>query len=204
MKWLIRGFLVVLLPTMLGGCGTALVLGSAAAVGAGSTVVFNDRRAWEVQRADGDLEDRLEHLFESDAQLAGKADIRATSFNQVVLLAGYAPTDSLRALAAKLTAEYPGVRRVHNELKLGEAPDAGDTRNQDIWLATKVIAALLGNYGFDSSLVEVVARQGTVYLMGLLTRDEASHVIEKVRAVDGVQNVVTLFEYVRLVPEGES
>jgi osmotically-inducible protein OsmY len=42
----------------------------------------------------------------------------------------------------------------------------------------------------------VVTTNGTVYLMGLLTHQEADVVTEKARQVGGVQRVVKLFEYI--------
>jgi osmotically-inducible protein OsmY len=41
----------------------------------------------------------------------------------------------------------------------------------------------------------VVAHAGTVYLMGLVTQDEAETATEIVRQTGGVQRVIKLFEY---------
>jgi osmotically-inducible protein OsmY len=50
--------------------------------------------------------------------------------------------------------------------------------------------------GFNGARVKVVTDTGTVYLMGLVTREEANAVTEKARQVSGVQKVVKLFEYI--------
>jgi osmotically-inducible protein OsmY len=46
----------------------------------------------------------------------------------------------------------------------------------------------------------VVTSQGTVYLMGLLTRHEADAVTDVARYVSGVKKVVRLFEYIQPQP----
>jgi len=202
MKWFAYYLGLALLLPALHGCGTALVLGSASLVGVGSTVIFNDRRAWEAQREDGNINTRLENLFLANPQLAdAKANIRVTCYNKIVLLTGQVSTLALRALATRLASEYQGVRQVHNELLITSQNASAEENNQDLWLATKVTTALITHYGFDSSYIDVTTQQGQVYLMGLLTREEAGHVLETVRMVDGVKNVISMFEYVRLVPE---
>jgi osmotically-inducible protein OsmY len=89
------------------------------------------------------------------------------------------------------------VRKVYNEVEIA-APSAMSQRSADTWITTKVKTALLDVEGleiFDSTRVKVVTERGVVYLMGLLTRDEAELVTETVRRVAGVQRVVRLFEY---------
>ena len=60
------------------------------------------------------------------------------------------------------------------------------------------MAALIGLKieGFDPTRVKVLTNQGTVYLMGLVTRQEAAASVEKARFVNGVLKVVKLFEYI--------
>jgi osmotically-inducible protein OsmY len=54
----------------------------------------------------------------------------------------------------------------------------------------------VGIQGFDPLRVKVTSSLGTVYLMGLLTPEEADAVVEKVRYISGVKRVVRLFEYI--------
>jgi osmotically-inducible protein OsmY len=73
------------------------------------------------------------------------------------------------------------------------------TRTSDSLVTAKVKTELLGITdieGFNGTRVKVVTENGTVYLMGLLTRKEADAVTEKARQVGGVQRVVKLFEYI--------
>ena len=73
------------------------------------------------------------------------------------------------------------------------------TRASDSLITAKVKTELLritDLEGFNGTRVKVVTTNGTVYLMGLLTHQEADVVTEKARQVGGVQRVVKLFEYI--------
>ena len=49
--------------------------------------------------------------------------------------------------------------------------------------------------GFDPTRINITTVHRTVYLMGLLTREEAERVVEIARTVSGVEKVVRVFEY---------
>jgi osmotically-inducible protein OsmY len=47
----------------------------------------------------------------------------------------------------------------------------------------------------DGGRIKVVVENGVVYLMGLLTRDEAKAAVSLTQEVFGVQKIVQAFEY---------
>jgi osmotically-inducible protein OsmY len=49
--------------------------------------------------------------------------------------------------------------------------------------------------GNDASRIKVVSSQKTVYLMGLVTREQGDKVAEIVRNIGGVEKVVKIFDY---------
>lgn len=124
-----------------------------------------------------------------------QAHIIVVSYNGVVLLAGQAPSEQLRELAANTVAKIKKVRRVHNELTL-----AGNTsmmaRSNDGWITTKVKSKLLANSEISGSSIKVVTENGVVYLMGLVTREAADKATQVTRETAGVQKVVRIFEYI--------
>ena len=92
---------------------------------------------------------------------------------------------------------YQGVRRVVNEIEVGPRIDVGDTTSDKV-LSTRVktgLADIVGIKGFDPTRVNVTTEAGVVYLMGLVTQEEAERVVEIARATPGVQRVVRVFEY---------
>jgi len=68
----------------------------------------------------------------------------------------------------------------------------------DSYLTSRVKVALfkVKLENFDPTRVKVISSQGTVYLMGLLTQQEANAVTNEVRYISGVKRVVKLFEYI--------
>ena len=137
----------------------------------------------------------LVNLDKADERLA-QAHIVVVSFNGVVLLAGQVNTAEQRLLAADTVAKINKVRRVHNEITV-----AGTTsmvaRSNDSWITTKVKTKLLANPEVEGGRIKVVTENGVVYLMGLVTRDEASRAAELTRQTGGVQKVVRIFEYIQ-------
>jgi len=89
------------------------------------------------------------------------------------------------------------VRRVVNEVEIGSEASFGE-HSRDLALITEIKLKLsnINLSDFDSLRVKVVAERGSVYLMGLLTKEEANAVTEVVRYVSGVRRVVKVFEYI--------
>lgn len=182
---------VLLLIPMLQGCAPAVVGG--AAVGAS---VAHDRRTTGVAVEDQNIEFKALHMKLQDETLRDHTTISATSYNMVVLLTGQAETTELRDRYAGIVSGIASVRRVVNEVTVGPVATLTE-RGNDSYLTAKVKAKLFDVKipNFDPTRVKVVTEQGVVYLMGLLTPQEADAVVEKVRYVRGVKRVVKIFEY---------
>lgn len=183
-------WLFCLLPVIT-GCA-AVVIGGVA-VGA---LALHDRRPLPDLIEDQGIEMAATRAFQKDEELARDSHIRVVSFNGVVLLAGEVPDPEAKAKAERITRQHEGVRRVVNELALRDPTHVG-TRLKDTGLTARVKAAIAGidREGFDATRIKVVSVRGNVYLMGLVTQDEANAVLEKVRYVRGVERVVKVFEY---------
>lgn len=136
----------------------------------------------------------LVNIDKAHEELA-QAHIVVVSFNGVVLLAGQVNTAEQRILAAQTVAKIGKVRSVHNEITV-----AGKTsmvaRSNDSWITTKVKTKLLADDAVEGGRIKVVTENGVVYLMGLVTRDEATRAAEVARKTAGVQKVVRIFEYI--------
>ena len=129
--------------------------------------------------------------------------IKATSFNRVVLLTGEVKTEAMREEAVAMVAAIPNVRRVVNELAIGEPTGLG-RRSRDTLLTGQVKGSLLGAgiEGFDPVRIKVVSVRGIVYLMGLVTPEEADIVAERVAGLQGVRQVVKVFDYTQPAADG--
>jgi osmotically-inducible protein OsmY len=180
--------LLAMLP-LLQACAGAVV---ATGVAAGAVAV--DRRTTGTMIDDQTIEIKARQAFLSDSQISRKAHVSPTSFNGVVLLTGQAPNVELKARAEELVTSIPKVRSVHNELVVA-APSAMITRTSDTWITGKVKSNLLASDFMDATRTKVVTENGTVYLMGLVTRAEGDQAARIAHRIGGVQRVVKVFEY---------
>lgn len=124
-----------------------------------------------------------------------ESPIDVYSFNAVVLLVGQVPTAELRSLAGNTVSDIHSVRQVHNELEI-DAPVSFLTSTHDTWLATKVKTKLYASRDVEGGRVKVIAENGSIYLMGLVSRAEADRITDIVRHTGGVKRVVRVFEYI--------
>ena len=117
------------------------------------------------------------------------------SYNGYVLIAGEVPNQGLKDEASAVVREIEGVRRIYNELVIGPKSTSGTEAN-DAWLTTKIKTALLTDSEVPSLRVKVVTENSVVYLMGLLSTEEANRTAAAAADVDGVTRVVRLFELI--------
>lgn len=120
--------------------------------------------------------------------------ISAISHNGIVLLTGQTATGALKNQAAELAEAVKKVRKVHNEITIGENSSML-ARSNDAWISTKVKSKLSLNSQLDASRIKVVTESGTVYLMGLVSQAEAKTASKIASETSGVQKVVRVFEY---------
>lgn len=123
------------------------------------------------------------------------ANFAIVSYNGYVLLAGQVGTEALKAKATEVVRKVHGVRRIYNELEVA-SPSSAMTRSSDTWITAKVKSWLLGRSDTEGTRVKVVTENGVVYLMGMVTRDEAQRITDTAADISGVQRVVRLFEFV--------
>jgi osmotically-inducible protein OsmY len=177
----------------LSGCVSLLVGGAAA-----TAVVGHDRRTTGTIWEDQAIELKVYDALSKDSLLQGRSHISVTSYNTAVLLTGEVATPELSQRAGDIARQTEKVKYVHNELRVGP-PSTLSSRSADAAITAAVKTALFqvdGIRDFDPTRVKVVTERGEVYLFGLLTPSEAEKVTEVVRRVNGVQKVVTLFEYI--------
>ena len=187
MNKLIQIALLGVALSQLHGCAAVAVGG--VAVGAS---MATDRRTAGAYVGDQEIELRaLNDLGKALPQ--DNVRIAATSFNRQVLLTGQVPDEAARARASGVVKAVPEVRTVFNELSIAGVASASAYAS-DASITSQVKARLWNDNGAPGTKIKVKTESGTVYLMGLLTRAEASAATEVARTTSGVAKVVTLFE----------
>jgi osmotically-inducible protein OsmY len=186
----IRLLIPLLLTVLLSGCVAAVIGGTAAGVG-------HDRRSWTTVISDRNIQTTAYDNFNKDKELALKNNVTIVVYNGVMLLAGEVRTAELKERAERRVSAYEGVRRLVNEIEVRE-PEGFLSRRRDNTITVHVKTALLDIVdmaGFDPTRVNVTTVHRTVYLMGLLSREEAERVADIARNVAGVEKVVRVLEY---------
>ncbi len=174
---------------LLGGC-------AAAVIGAGTTsvAVAHDSRTTGSVIEDQAIELKFAQALYEATDLRSQVHVNVTSYNQIVLVSGEAPTEAQRQAVIDIVRNVEKVRHVYDEMTIA-APSSLMSRSADSLVTAKVKTKLLALPEFDGTRVKVVTEKGVVFLMGLLSREEGERVAEEARTVGGVQKVVKLFEY---------
>jgi osmotically-inducible protein OsmY len=178
-----------LLATQLSACAPVIVGGAATA-----GVVAADRRTSGTFLEDQSIELKAKKAIVDNIG-AANIDVSVTSFNRNVLLTGEAINEATKAKAETVAKTIENVRNITNEITVAEKSTFTESNN-DAYITSKVKTRMLKENRFPANYVKVVTESGTVYLMGLVTKQEAEDAVDIARSTDGVEKVVKVFEYI--------
>jgi len=176
--------------TVLSGCVTALVAGAAIA----TVDILHDRRSAGDYVDDSAIELKATNYLISSKKLRSSAHVKPISFNGILLVTGEIHSEEFKPEVISNLRNIEGVRQLVDETTITGKSTLG-TRTNDTWITTKVKSRLVFKTGIDASRIKVVTVRGNVYLMGIVTNEEANRATELVRLVNGVKRVVKVFEY---------
>lgn len=190
MKYLNQWWLsLILLFPFLVGCVPMFAIGTAAGTGA---YISEDRRTSGMFIEDEGIE--LKSARRIHQQFADNVHINVTSYNRLVLLTGEAPTETIKADIEKLIMGVDNVRKIYNEIAVA-GNTALSSRSNDALLTSKVKARFLAERKFQINHVKIVSENEVVYLLGMVTRQEAENAAQIASSTAGVKKVVKVFEY---------
>jgi osmotically-inducible protein OsmY len=172
----------------LSGCVPAVI-----ATGVGATaLVATDRRTTGAQVDDESIELKI-----STAALSKYGEsihVNVTSYNGTVILTGEVPGTEERNDIVKVARGTEKVRVVEDYIVIGPNADLS-SRTNDTFITSKVKARFVESDKFSPTHVKVVTENGTVYLMGIVTRAEGDAAARIAATTSGVAKVVKVFEY---------
>lgn len=151
----------------LSGCAPILIGGAAVT----SATVITDRRTTGSIVDDEVLEKRVRYEI---GEVIGheKHHVVVTSYEGKVLLTGEVLTAADRQKAQDTAVKSVGVHSVVNELAVMTPATVGAVLS-DSMLATKVRSSIIGTKKISLNQMKVDVQRGIVYLMGIVTNDEA-------------------------------
>lgn len=176
------------LCALLSGCPAVMITGAGAGV-----MAAEDRRTLGTMTEDQGIElkvrDRVGERHKDRVHLS------VTSYNRMVLLTGEVPSEEVKSDIERIARSVDNVRGVVNEIAIG-TPTTLSSRANDTYITSKVKARFVDAQRFNPLHVKVVTENGVVYLLGLVTKQEAKDAAELARATEGVKKVVTVFEHI--------
>lgn len=188
---MINKILILLMVTLtLQGC---IFVAGAAAGAAGVAVVYDHRKLNNIVE-DGKTANAIVNQIKADPTLNDQTHVDVTCFNRVVLLTGEAPTADLRQKVENIAHSTPNVERVYNEITI-QGPTSSLTRTSDSWITAKIKSQMLATADLKSGTIKVVTENGSVYLMGMVSHQQADMSVDIARQVSGVLRVVKIFQY---------
>ena len=195
-------FVVLLIASQATACGVLAVGG----VAAGASILA-DRRTPGVQAIDKGIE--LEAGNALAKRFGDNAHINVTSFNQKVLLTGEVKDADIKGEAGAYVKAMKNARSVFNELIIG--PNSSYTaRANDSYLESKIKTQMIFTDQLPSNSMAIVVEGSSVYLMGILTQNEADIAKKVASNTSGVKDVYVYFdiisqeEKVRLEKQGKA
>lgn len=176
-------------------CLLALQGCAAALIGAGGTAAVStafERRTTSAIFTDESMaltiRDRISERFGT------LTHVNVAPYNRVVLLTGEAPDQATRAAIEADVRDIANVRGVVNEIQIAPPSSLADRANDSL-ITTRVKTRFLEADKFNAVHVKVVTEAGVVYLLGIVTEQEANDAVEIARTTGGVIKVVKMFSY---------
>ena len=188
-KFRLFSIVALVLPFMLQGCIAPAIVSA----GVGATVVHEDPRTAGTIFDDRIIVSKLSTRIKD--KYAKQVNITVTAYNNVVLLTGQVPNETIKEDLALMALETRPVRDFRDETTIREVATIKEI-GKDVALKGKVVAQLARNKDVRSIRISTSVELGVVYLMGLVTREEGETAGQIVASVGGVEKVVKIFEYV--------
>jgi osmotically-inducible protein OsmY len=124
------------------------------------------------------------------------SNINVKVYNGVVLVAGQVPSEDARQIAEKVATQHRGVVRVINQLEIAGKSTIISEIN-DLTISTQVKALVLKDLGRDVYQRTLITTENSiVYVMGFVSKTEATALENVVSSVRGVKRIVRVFEYI--------
>lgn len=187
-RTLLTGLCALAVLPALQGC-FPLVAGGAAT----GAIMLADRRTSGSFVEDEGIEWRTRNRLQE--RFGSSANFSITSYNRNVLLTGQVPNEAARAEAGRIATSVENVNGIINEIEVAGISSL-TSRSNDTLITSRVKARFVDNQTFGAHHVKVVTENGTVFLMGIVTRREADAATDVARTTAGVQKVVRVFEYI--------
>jgi len=156
-----------------------------------------DRRTTGVQVEDQTIEFKALYEFQ---KMNGDFSVSATSYNQNVLITGESTSQELKDQIQDVVAKIEGVKSIYNEVLVTSSlplKEKAKSKTKDCGITTNIKARLFKEEtksNVSPVHIKVVTERQIVYLMGLVTQQEADEALQIAKTSSGVLKVKSFFE----------
>ena len=186
----LMGLSVILISGCVSVPIAGLIGGSAIAID-----LSRDNRSVGTYLNDNVLEAKISNEIRSDAALSSsQINVSPTIINGVILLTGEAPNRTHIDRILDIAKSFKNTRKVINRIELAGKSTLASRAN-DSWITMEVKTALFHSEKVDHLRIKVVTERAHVYLMGIVSTEEADAAAQVARSINGVARVVKVFEY---------
>lgn len=188
--------IIILLASNLISCASStLILGGgvASVTGVATTAVLlnNDPRTLGTIIDDRNTQNKLQS-FASDQD---KADVQVFCYNANAILVGQVQDYSTRDRIDFEAKSSAGIRKIFNFIEVKPT--------QSLWIdfldnlnTAQLRTKLMFIKNIDTNAVKVFTNNETIYLMGIVTPQQADDIAQAASKIGGIKKVRTLFQYV--------
>jgi len=123
--------------------------------------------------------------------------ISIATYNDSVIITGQTPEVGQKNEITQLVKNLAENRKVYDFTEIA-SPSSAITRASDTWITSKIKVKLIATNNIDPSKIKVVTENGTVFLMGIIPKEDAETAVDIAQNTSGVQSVVKIFSYLEI------
>lgn len=118
--------------------------------------------------------------------------IAIDSFRREVLVTGEVPNQAIKTNIESMLKSMKDVTAVYNYLTIADTPKSQSHTVHEGYLKSKINARLITNKAIKSSQYKIVVRDRTAYVLGYMTPEQQSYVLDAIQNTSGMASAVTL------------
>ncbi len=157
--------LLISISGLMQACAPLVVAGAT-----GGAMVIGDRRPIAIQTIDRGLQIEIESAI--NKKYGDNVHVNVNVYNQKVLVTGEVKTAEIKAQITDDLKSYKNMKSFYNEVQVGP-PSSVSSRVADTSTFTMIKTRLVATSDVPSNSMKVVVEDGRVYLLGILTEQEA-------------------------------
>lgn len=172
------------------------ISGCSSVLFSGASAVY-DQYHWKARIKNEKICLEIISQFKSDPRFSKEnSRISVTCFDYKVLLTGQTINMEFSKAAADIAASIDGVQHVYNFIEVTKPLNRSSSSLQDTWLTSKIKGNIIRAAHMAPDQIVVVTENSTVYLLGIVTHEQAEEAVDIARHTAGVNHVVKIFKYI--------